>query len=67
MNVIKSENLTPRTTTIVGVSIAIGVGFSVVPDALALLPSWASTLFSGVPGTAIVAMVLSILLKESDN
>ena len=64
MNVIKSQGMTPRTTTIVGISIAVGVGFSVVPDALAMLPSWASTMFSGVPGTAITAMVLSLLLQE---
>lgn len=65
MNVIKSDGLTPRTTTIVGVSLAVGVGFSVVPDALSAFPSWVSTLMSGVPGTAITAIVLSVLLRET--
>lgn len=65
MKVILSEELTARTATIVGVSLAVGIGFSVVPEAIAVLPLWASTLFSGVPGTAITAVVLSILLKEN--
>lgn len=67
MNVIKSQGLTPRTTTIVGISIAVGVGFSVTGGALAMLPSWAATLLSGVPGTAITAMVLSIILRDKDS
>lgn len=46
MNVIRSSRLTPRTTTIVGVSLAVGVGFSMVADALAAFPFWASTMLS---------------------
>lgn len=64
MNVIRSSRLTPRTTTIVGVSLAVGVGFSMVADALAAFPFWASTMLSGVPGTAITAIVLSLILHE---
>lgn len=64
MNVIKGSDLTPRTTTIVGASLAVGVGFSMVPDALSALPFWVSSLLSGVPGTAITAIILSLILPE---
>ena len=64
MNVIHNGGpLTARTTTIVAISLAVGVGFSAAPDALAALPFWASSLLSGVPGTAITA-VLSLILPE---
>lgn len=65
MNVIHNGGpLTARTTTIVAISLAVGVGFSAAPDALAALPFWASSLLSGVPGTAITAVVLSLILPE---
>lgn len=64
MNVIKGGGLNARTTTIVGVSLAVGVGFSMVPGALSAFPFWASTMLSGVPGTAITAIVLSLLMPE---
>lgn len=67
MNVVKSEPLTTRTTTIVGASLAVGIGFSVASDALAALPFWLSTLMSGVPGTAITAIVLSLILRETKD
>lgn len=67
MNIIKSDGLTPRTTTIVGISLAVGVGFSAMPDALSALPFWASSLMSGVPGTAITAVVLSLLLRDKKD
>ena len=67
MNVIRSSKLTTRTTTIVGVSLAIGVGFSMVSGALAAFPFWASTMLSGVPGTAITAIVLSLILREKKD
>ena len=66
MNVVRNSELTNRETTIVGVSLAVGIGFSMVPDSLAAFPFWASSLLSGVPGTALTAIVLSLLLKE-DN
>ena len=47
-----------------GASLAVGIGFSMVPDALAAFPFWASALLSGVPGTAITAIVLNLILRE---
>lgn len=64
MNVIKGSELDARTTTIVGISLAVGVGFSMVADALSAFPFWVSSILSGVPGTAITAVVLSLLLRE---
>ena len=64
MTVIMSSKLTPRTTTIVGASLAVGIGFSMTANALAAFPFWVSTILSGVPGTAITAVVLSLILRE---
>ena len=64
MNVIRNSELTSRETTIVGVSLAVGIGFSMVPYSIAVFPFWASSLLSGVPGTALTAIILSLLLKE---
>ena len=33
-------------------------------NALAAFPFWVSTILSGVPGTAITAVVLSLILRE---
>ena len=35
--------------------------------ALAAFPFWASTMLSGVPGTAITAIVLSLILREKKD
>ena len=59
-----SRTLITRSAGIVAISLAVGVGFSAAPDALAALPFWASSLLSGVPGTAITAVVLSLILPE---
>ena len=68
MNVIHNGGpLTARTTTIVAISLAVGVGFSAASDALVALPFWASSLLSGVPGTAIVAVILSLILPEKKD
>ena len=64
MNVIRESQLDARKATIVGASLAVGIGFSMVPDALAAFPFWASALLSGVPGTAITAIVLNLILRE---
>ena len=64
MNVIRESKLDARKATIVGASLAVGIGFIMVPDALAAFPFWASALLSGVPGTAITAIVLNLILRE---
>ena len=64
MNVIRNSELTSRETTIVGFSLAVGIGFSMVPYSLAVFPFWASSLLSGVPGTALTAIIFSLLLKK---
>ena len=64
MTVIMSSKLTTRTTTIVGASLAVGIGFTMTANALSAFPFWVSTILSGVPGTAITAVVLSLILRE---
>ena len=64
MNVIRNSELTSRETIIVGVSLAVGIGFRMVPYSHAVFPFWDSSLLSGVPGTALTAIILSLLLKE---
>ena len=65
MTVIMSSKLTTRTTTIVGASLAVGIGFTMTANALSAFPFWVSTILSGVPGTAITAVVLSLILREN--
>lgn len=64
MNVIRENKPDARKATIVCASLAMGIGFSMVPDALAAFPFWASALLSGVPGTTITAIVLNLILRE---
>ena len=64
MNVIRESQLDARKATIVGASLAVGTGFSMVPDALEAFRFWASALLSGVPGTTITAIVLNLILRE---
>lgn len=51
-----------RMTTILSVSLAIGLGFNAVPAALAQFPLAVSMLLCGVPGTALSAVILNLLL-----
>ena len=51
-----------RAETILSVSLAIGLGFNAVPDALSQMPLAVSMLLSGVPGTALSAVLLNLLL-----
>ena len=51
-----------RTQTILAVSLAVGLGFNAVPQALDMFPLAASMLLCGVPGTALSAVALNLLL-----
>lgn len=67
MDIIRNTKLTNRTTIIVGISLAIGIGFSMVPGSLTAFPSWVSSLLGGVPGTAITAILFSYILREEST
>ena len=66
MKIIMESELSSRTQTILAVALAVGIGFNSVSGALAQLPFWVSTLLSGVPGTAFVAVILNIALPGRD-
>ncbi|WP_308752774.1 solute carrier family 23 protein [uncultured Anaerotruncus sp.] len=62
INILKNCEMGNRETTIVGISLAVGIGFSAVADSLAAFPFWVTSMLSGLPGTAITAILLSILI-----
>ena len=51
-----------RMQMIVAVSLAIGLGFNAVPTALGQLPLAVSMLLCGIPGTAISAVILNLVI-----
>ena len=62
MQIIMRDRPGGRTTTILAVSLAVGLGFSAQPEALASFPLWVSMFLSGVPGTALTAVALNLIL-----
>lgn len=65
IKLISSEKLTPRVMSIVGISVALGVGISMVPDSLAASPEWVQTVFgSSVIVSTIAAIVLNLVLPK---
>jgi NCS2 family nucleobase:cation symporter-2 len=61
MNLIAKEKLTFRNSSIVGLSVAIGMGVTQVPAALALLPDWVTTIFGKSP--VVLATIFAIGLN----
>ena len=61
MKLIASEGLSYRNTSIVGLAVAMGVGITLVPQALALFPAWVTTVFGKSP--VVLATLVSILLN----
>lgn len=68
IKLITKERLTSRTITIVGLSVALGIGMIQAPGALALFPDWARTIFgeSAVVISSITAIFLNIILPEEE-
>lgn len=68
VRMITSEPFTPRASTVVGLSVALGVGISQVGGALEGpgLPTWVSTVFGSSPVVvaAIMAILLNLLLPQ---
>lgn len=70
MKLITKEKMGPRNTTIIGLGIALGVGVTLVPESLAMFPSWVTLIFgkSAVVLSTLVTVVLNqILPKEKNN
>lgn len=62
------EGMSPRTVTVVGMSVALGVGISQVSGSLAGpgLPAWVNTVFGSSPVvvSAIMAIILNLVLPK---
>lgn len=61
MKLIASEEMNYRNTSIVGLSVALGMGITQVPAALALFPDWVTTIFGKSP--VVVATICAIFLN----
>jgi xanthine permease XanP len=66
IRIIATQHLDRRAMLILGVSLAMGLGVSVVPEALDKLPPAVASVFSsGIATGGIVAIVMSLLLRRS--
>ena len=66
IKMITSAKLTPRVVSIVGISVALGVGISSVPDSIANAPDWVQTVFgSSVIVSTIASVFLNIVLPKT--
>ena len=66
IKLVAQQPLTYRNTSIVGLSVALGMGITQCSDALAGFPAWVTTVFgkSPVVVTAITAIVLNLILPK---
>lgn len=66
IKLVAQQPLTYRTTSIVGLAVALGMGITQCPDALASFPAWVTTVFgkSPVVVTTIVAITLNLILPK---
>ena len=62
IQILMREKLSDRDMLIAAVALAVGIGFNFTPAALADYPYFVSALLNGIPGTAITATVLNLLL-----
>ena len=66
IKLVVQQPLTYRNTSIVGLSVALGMGITQCSDALAQLPAWVTTVFgkSPVVVTTIAAIFLNVILPK---
>lgn len=66
IKLVVQQPLTYRNTSIVGLSVALGMGITQCSDALAQLPAWITTVFgkSPVVVTTIAAILLNVILPK---
>lgn len=62
MKLIAREQLNFRNTSIVGLSVALGMGVTLVPEALARFPSWVTMIFGKSP--VVLATLSAVLLYQ---
>lgn len=61
IKLITSQEMNYRNTSIVGLSVALGMGITQVPAALGMFPAWVTTIFGKSP--VVVATICAILLN----
>ncbi|WP_230399765.1 uracil-xanthine permease family protein [Novisyntrophococcus fermenticellae] len=61
MKLVASDGMSPRSTSIVGLAAALGVGVSEVNGALAAFPAWVTTVFGKSP--VVIATIVAVLLN----
>jgi NCS2 family nucleobase:cation symporter-2 len=66
IRMITTDGLSPRTITIVGLSVALGVGVTSVQGSLSGFPSWVSTVFgsSSVVISTLAAIIMNLTLPK---
>ncbi len=67
IRVIGMGSLTKRNFTIVALSCAIGIGGHFSMNFLSFLPETILTIFTGISGTALTALILNIVLPKTDE
>ena len=67
LSLIMSSKPTDRDKLIIGVSLAIGLGFNYTPAALADYPFYVSALISGIPGAGFSAIILNAILPKNKH
>lgn len=65
IRVIGMSRMSKRDITILAMAIVVGIGGSAASASLSFLPSTVLTLITGIPGTAMTALVLNIILPRS--
>ena len=64
IQILMREKLSDRDMLVIAVALAVGIGFNVTSAALERFPYFVSALLNGIPGTAITATVLNLLLPK---
>lgn len=64
LKMLGQQQLSERDMLLIAVSLAIGLGFSATPAALADYPFYVSALINGIPGTAFSAILLNLILPK---
>lgn len=66
IKILIKQPLTPRNTSVIGLSVALGIGVTQVSGALQGFPTWVDSVFgqSAVVITTIVAVILNLILPK---
>jgi len=65
LRIMINAKLTDRDMMVIAISFGVGLGFNYTPDSLTAYPFFISALLKGVPGTALTAITLNLLLPRS--